>query len=99
MRARISYTASNQPVPPREDPKDVFAALFGGAMPSTPGASDPALERLWAQRKSVFDLNNGETNRLMQLVGAEDRAKLDAHLTAMRDVEKRLVLTRVATAR
>jgi len=95
VRARISYTASNQPVPPREDPKDVFKALFGGAAsaPSPSGATDPALERLWAQRKSVFDLSNGETQRLMGLLGAEDKQKLDAHLTAMRDVEQRLVGT------
>ena len=94
VRARISYTASNQPVPPREDPKDVFTTLFGGMTTTTPGGmTDPALARLWAQRKSVFDLSNGETQRLMKLVGAEDRTKLDAHLTAMRDIEQRLVGT------
>ena len=92
VRARISYTASNQPVPPRENPTEVFNALFGG-MQGMPGMSDPALERLWAQRKSVFDATNAETERLKGLVGAEDRVKLDAHLTAMREVEKRLVGT------
>ena len=92
VRARISYTASNQPVPPRENPTEVFNALFGG-MQGMPGESDPALERLWAQRKSVFDATNAETERLKGLVGAEDRLKLDAHLTAMREVEKRLVGT------
>ena len=94
VRARISYTASNQPVPPREDPKDVFTTLFGSMTTTTPGGmTDPALARLWAQRKSVFDLSNGETKRLMGLLGADDRTKLDAHLTAMRDVETRLVGT------
>jgi hypothetical protein len=95
VRARISYTASNQPVPPREDPKDVFKSLFGAMMasPTPDGMADPALERLWAQRKSVFDLSNAETQRLMGLVGSEDRKMLDAHLTAMRDVEARLVGT------
>ncbi|HKO48923.1 MAG TPA: DUF1552 domain-containing protein [Polyangiaceae bacterium] len=93
VRARISYTASNQPVPPREDPKDVFTTLFGGTTPAPGEMTDPALARLWAQRKSVFDLMGGETQRLMGLVGAEDRTKLDAHLTAMRDVEQRLVGT------
>lgn len=96
VRARISYTGSNQPVPPREDPKDVFTALFGSgtSTPTTPdGMTDPALARLWAQRKSVFDSTIAETQRLMGLVGAEDRIKLDAHLTAMRDVETRLVGT------
>jgi len=86
VRARIAYAAADQPIPPREDPKDVFAALFGMA-----SGDDPALARLWAQRKSIFDANNAETERVKKLVGADDRTKLDAHLTAMRDVETRLV--------
>ncbi|HEY4184637.1 MAG TPA: DUF1552 domain-containing protein [Polyangia bacterium] len=81
VRARIAYTGNNQPIPPREDPKDVFNALFGGAV----------TDRLSAQRKSVFDATNAETERIKGLVGAADRIKLDAHLTAMRDVETRLV--------
>jgi hypothetical protein len=97
VRARISYAAADQPLPPREDPKDVFSALFGaatgggGAGGAGGTATDPALARLWAQRKSIFDLTNAETTRLKNLVGTQDRLKLDAHLTAMRDVEQRLV--------
>ena len=91
VRARISYTGADQPIPPREDPKDVFAALFGMGGTTTGGGTDPALARLWAQRKSVFDATNTETERIKKIVGASDRLKLDAHLTAMRDVEKRLV--------
>jgi hypothetical protein len=97
VRARISYSGADQPIPPREDPKDVFSALFGAATGGMTGAggagggTDPALARLWAQRKSIFDLTAAETTRLKGLVGAQDRLKLDAHLTAMRDVEQRLV--------
>ncbi len=94
VRARISYSAADQPIPPREDPKDVFAALFSGTTtgaPVTPGTTDPVLARLWAQRKSVFDLTNAETTRVRGIVGAADRLKLDAHLSAMRDIEQRLV--------
>ncbi len=80
VRSRISYTGSNQPVPPREDPADVFKTLFNG------GSTNLLAE----QRKSVFDITRQETNRLMKLVGADDRQKLDAHLTSMRDVEQRL---------
>lgn len=93
VRARIAYRDSNQPIPPREDPKDVFAALFGGLTGGggDGGETDAALARLWAQRKSVFDLTNAETDRVKQLVGAEDRAKLEAFQASMRDVEQRLV--------
>jgi len=89
VRARISYAGADMPIPPREDPKDVFSALFG--MQSGGTTTDPALARLWAQRKSVFDANNGETTRIKSFLGQSDKDKLDAHLTAMRDVEKRLV--------
>jgi hypothetical protein len=88
VRARIAYAGADMPIPPREDPKDVFSALFG--MPTGTG-TDPALARLWAQRKSVFDATNTETTRIRGLVGKSDKDKLDAHLAAMRDVEKRLV--------
>jgi len=67
VRARISYAGADMPIPPREDPKDVFSVLFG--MSSGGTGTDPALARLWAQRKSVFDANNAETERIKGLVG------------------------------
>jgi hypothetical protein len=90
VRARISYAGADMPIPPREDPQDVFATLFG-MNSTTTGMTDPAMARLWAQRKSIFDANNAETERIKSLVGKSDKDKLDAHLAAMRDVEKRLV--------
>ncbi|HEY6528858.1 MAG TPA: DUF1552 domain-containing protein [Cellvibrionaceae bacterium] len=80
VRARISYRGSNQPNPPREDPADVFKTLFGAL----------ATNRLAAQRTSVFDLTRSEIQRVMNAVGTDDRTKLEAHLTSMRDVEQRL---------
>lgn len=85
VRGRISYLGADQPIPPREDPKDVFNALFGNV---TGGATNQ--QRLWAQRKSVFDLCKGELDRLKPLLGSEDRQKLEAHTTAIRDIEQRL---------
>jgi hypothetical protein len=94
VRARISYSAANQPIPPREDPQDVFSALFGSAGGTGGSAgADPALTRLWTQRKSVFDATLAETQKLQAKVGKEDWIKLQAHIAGMRDVEQRLVGT------
>jgi hypothetical protein len=88
VRSRISYRASNQPNPPRDNPADLFNTLFAGS----------STNRLIDQRKSVFDLTRTETNRLMGVVGAEDRQKLDAHLTSMKDVETRLTKLQGSTS-
>lgn len=91
VRSRISYVGADQPVPPREDPEDVFAALFGGAVGGdNPAENDAALERLRAQRKSVFDLTRSETDRVKTIVGAADKARLEAHMESIRDIEQRL---------
>src|SRR5262245_7782154 len=68
VRSRISYSGSNQPLPPREDPQDVFDALFGNMM-----NPDPSSNRLGLQRQAVFDMTKAETQRLMGIVGQEDR--------------------------
>jgi len=65
---------------------DVFNTLFGKA----------ATQNLASERQSIFDLNKNELRRLMNLVGAEDRQKLDAHLTSMEEVQRRLTQTQGA---
>jgi hypothetical protein len=99
VRARISYAASEQPIPPREDPADVFDALFANL--DTDGGEgspeDPALARLRAQRKSVFDLTLSETDRLSRLLGSNDRIKLEAHMEYIRDIETRLASAPMGT--
>jgi hypothetical protein len=86
VRGRISYTGADQPVPPREDPVDVFDALFSEA--GSMGSGE--LDLLRAQRKSVFDLTTRELGRLQTRLGAEDRVKLQAHLDSIRTIETRL---------
>jgi hypothetical protein len=87
VRGRISYRGADQPVPPREDPVDVFDALFSE---SGAAAGTPEADRLRAERRSVFDLSVREIQRLQGRLGVEDRAKLEAHLQSIRDIEGRL---------
>ncbi len=86
VRGRICYAGADQPIPPREDPADVFNALFS----ESGSDDDPALDQLRAERRSVFDLTLREIQRLQGRLGAEDRAKLEAHLDSVRDIEQRL---------
>lgn len=88
VRGRISYKGADQPVPPREDPQDVFDELFGGGS-GQPGG-DPAMDQLRAERGRVFDLTKGEIARLQKRLGIEDREKLQHHLEAITDIEDRL---------
>jgi hypothetical protein len=48
------------------------------------------VEQVFARRKSVVDFVKGQLDGLKKLVAADDRARLDEHLTAIRDVERSL---------
>jgi len=86
VNSRISYTGPAQPLPPENNPAKVFERLYGNP---NENAGDRT-ERL-ARRRSVLDAVVGRYKRLMTEVGTADRQKLEAHLTALRDVEKRVL--------
>jgi hypothetical protein len=91
VRGRISYLGASQPVPPIESPYDAFNRVFAGvAGPPAPAGMPTALDRLRARRKTVLDLVGEELTAVRGRVGTEDRVKLDAHLTSVRDIERRL---------
>ena len=86
VRGRICYKGADQPIPPREDPNDVYTALFS----ESGSAQDPQLSQLRAERKSVFDLTLRQLDSLHRKLGALDRIKLEAHIASIRDIETRL---------
>jgi hypothetical protein len=84
-----SYAAARQPLKPNNDPYAVFQDLFGSFTP--PGGSvDPKLAQLNADRQSVIDLVRADLQALKPKLGATEQAKLDAHLTGIRELEKAL---------
>jgi len=90
VRGRIAYKGADQPIPPREDPQDVFNALFSGPVNNPdPGNADPDA-KLHGERKSVFDLTKREIARLQSNLGSDDRIKLQAHLNSIEEIEDRL---------
>jgi uncharacterized protein DUF1552 len=82
---RMVYQAANQPLTPEDNPAQAYARLFGAA-----GTTPEALARLRARRKSVLDAVNAQFMSVSARVGASDRARLDEHASALRDIEARL---------
>jgi hypothetical protein len=85
--SRMIYSGRNTPVPPRDDPHEMFLRLFSDA--STTGGT-AAILKAHTQRRSVLDFVKEDFVRLQSRLGSRDRQKLDAHLTAVRELETRL---------
>ena len=83
---RMIYKAPGEPLSPEDNPKALFDRIFAGFMPSAPATMD----KLAAQRKSVLDSVAKDLTRLQGTVAVEDRQKVQAHLEALRAIERRL---------
>jgi hypothetical protein len=81
---RMIYAGPQQPLSPEQDPYRLLTTLFAN------GSSASAMERLRLERASILDLVYPEVDRLKGKVGQSDQYKIEAHLTAIRDIEKSL---------
>ena len=83
--SRMSYAGADQPIPPRDDPWQNFEDLFGDL------TADPfGLAERRAKRHSVLDYVSSDFERLNSRLSGDDRIKLEQHLHAVREIEKRL---------
>jgi hypothetical protein len=84
---RMSYLGPDQPVPPEGSPYAAFDRIFRDfASPETAGQRA-------ARDRVILDAVMDDYDRLLPKVSVADRRKLDAHLTAVREIEGRLGLT------
>ena len=83
--SRMAYAAADRPIAPNEDPTAVYTRVFGDFQIDTAG-----LQRSKNERKSVLAFVNKRMKALQPKLPAEDRLKIDAHLEALRDVERRI---------
>lgn len=79
LTSAMIWDGREQPIQPEADPRAAFRTLFGGGA----GAD-------MARRQSIIDFVRGDLRRLEGRVGAADKAKIDAHLSGLRDLERRL---------
>jgi hypothetical protein len=86
VQGRISYAGAGQPLPPMNQPLDVYNRLI-----AAPGFSDiPPADPVLKRRKSVLDAVYSQFDVLEKRVGAADREKLQHHVELVRDVERRM---------
>lgn len=85
----ISWRSPHTPMAPETNPRIVFERLFGDDDFS---ATPETRARRAAQRKSILDLVNDRTQRLVQDLGPSDRRKMDEYLTGVRELEQRIQL-------
>jgi hypothetical protein len=87
----MTYSGSNAPLKPEDNPMAMFAKLMLPAT-ATPGAGPNIgdLTKLRARRQSVIDAVNGDLKALSATVDRDDRARLQQHLDSLSSIEKRL---------
>ena len=83
----ITYASPGQSIAPNDDPMGAFALLFGSTPTPTTGGSGPMVD---AHKVSVIDGILDDMKRLQARVGNAEKSKLDLHLEALREVEKRI---------
>src|SRR5438552_18726800 len=83
----ISWRGPASPMPPENNPRQVFERLFG----TDDLTLDPAERaRIAKYRKSILDMVREDTKRISGTLGSSDRRKIDEYLYSVREVEKRI---------
>jgi Protein of unknown function (DUF1552) len=80
---RCSFDDSKQPQSPQDDTKKLFDTYFA----NRPSGPDPAMEKLRLTRKSLLDAVGKDLERFSVRAGKAYQYKVDAHLTAVRELE------------
>jgi hypothetical protein len=96
-RRSFSYRAAGQQIPTEVDPYRLYARFFGGTAAAGAGnaggdATAAARRRLRGGR-TVLDFAREDIRALQTRLGRLDRDKLEAHATALREMEQRLAAT------
>ena len=86
-RRSFIYSGPQQQLPTRVDPYRLYAMLF----PENGDDSPEAARRRLALRQSVLDRSAKDLAALSGRLGVNERKKLDAHATALREYETRLI--------
>jgi hypothetical protein len=86
------HTGPGQKVASECDPYKNFDKLFAGLQPAAPGmpVDTSAQDKVRAEKASIIDALKGEFADVGVKIAREDKIKVDNHLEAIRDIERRL---------
>ncbi len=90
--SRISYAGPGQPLAPERNPTALFEGIFGEI-----GIDEAAAIKRREDRLSVIDIVAPQLEVVQNKVAVNDRLKIEAHLDAIRDIEKQLQTQYVCT--
>ncbi|HEX8911762.1 MAG TPA: DUF1552 domain-containing protein [Humisphaera sp.] len=94
--SNISWRGETTPMPKEIDPSSLFDRLFGAG--DARGASAAEQAKAARRRKSVLDFVAEDSKRLERKLGASDRQKFDEFTTSIREIEKRIDLSKANDA-
>ncbi len=77
VHRNMSWAGFERPIPPEMIPQNLFDRLFGVKNESWVG-----------RKKSVLDLVKSDAGELQSKLGAEDKQRLEEHLSSLRDLER-----------
>ena len=83
---------ANGPTTANLNPSSVFAQLFSGV-----NMTPAQMVNVQARKKSILDLVIAQLTTFSGIVGTDDKAKIQSHLTAVRDIEQALTSTQTLT--
>jgi hypothetical protein len=86
----ISLGASGAIIPQISSPAKAFDKAFGSFAPVADANDSSGTNYAYDQGKSTLDFLRGDIERIRSRLAAPEHYKLDQHLTALRDIEKRL---------
>jgi Protein of unknown function (DUF1552) len=89
----VSWQGAEQLAPAERDPAALFMRLFGAGTPQP----DAQVQLGKRNRQSIIDYVAGDIGRLTLRLGASDKLRLDAHLTGVRELERRIALDGAVT--
>jgi hypothetical protein len=90
-RHRISYRGDGDPIEAQDSPQTAYQSIFGSFMPTGDDAAAQARHDFALRaRRSVLDLITQKRERVLGMVGAADRIRLERHFDEIRDLEMRI---------